>query len=216
MKSHIVGITKRQDFEAFEKNALVTLPNSISVARGVGGLALGYLMLRGVVSPGTAAVGALGLAVSDAEGSLINMAKKWLQKIRDGLRIWPSKQGVYADVANDKLFTGGVLVGGISGGYISGIAGLIAIPELATVAATAYATKRLDNPPIVGRFGKQGMIARFSTVSAYLMASAVENPTTSGILEKTGHVSTALALSLGALSCFDIYRQGKDAEAINP
>lgn len=208
-------ITKRSDFESIEKDALVTLPNVISLARALGGLVLGAAMYKGAIDPSTAAVASAGLAISDAEGSLINLAKRWPSGLRDGLRIWPSKQGVVTDVAADKVYMGGILAGGIFGGYINKTAGLMLIPELATVVASVYATKKLGHEPTVNKTGKWGMISRFSVVSAYLMSSAMSNETMANIFEKSGHGLTVAALGLGALSCYDVYKQGRDVDNQN-
>ncbi len=209
-------ITKREDFVDIEREANVTLPNLLSVARGVGGLALGYAMAKGTVSPETATAGALALAVSDAEGSLINLARNWPAKIRDGLRIWPSKLGVSLDASMDKVFMGGMLIGGIKGGYLPPLAGLIAVPEIATVATSAWATKKLGRAPEVHKTGKLGMIARFGAVSAYLASSMATNETISNILENSGHASTAVALGLGSLGCYDYFKQGRQGATTEP
>lgn len=202
-------ITKREDFADIEREANVTLPNLLSVARGVGGLALGYAMAKGAVSPEIATAGALALAVSDAEGSLINLGRKIPAKVRDGLRLWPSKLGAKLDVGMDKVFMAGMLVGGIKGGYLPPVAGLIAVPEVATVATSAWAGKKLGHNVEIHKTGKLGMIARFSAVSAYLASSMATNETVSNILENTGHVSTATAIGLGSLGCYDYFKQGR-------
>ncbi len=213
MKSVGFRLTKREDFAEIEKNSWLTTPNIISAGRAIGGVALGFLMAKGDISASTAIIGSAVAAASDAEGSLINVAKKWPSKVRDGLRIWPSEQGVKADVIADKIYTVAALAGGAIGGYINKAAGLIFVPEVATVAASVYAKNKLGEDPVVGREGKLGMIARFSAIGSYLVANAFQDESMpSRVMEGVGHASTATALVLGAMSCWDIIKQGRNAE----
>ncbi len=208
----VPGITRREDFVENERNSWFTAPNVISAGRAVGGLALGALLAKGDISASTAIAGSLVAAASDAEGSLINWAKKWPTKVRDGLRIWPSEQGVKADVIADKLYTVAVLAGGIVGGYINKTASVIVVPEVATAVASVYAKKKLGEDPVVGTEGKLGMIARFGAVASYLVANSLaEDSMSSKIMEGVGHVSTATALALGVASCYSIFKQGRNA-----
>lgn len=210
-------LTKREDFAEVERDSWLTTPNIISAGRAVGGIALGVLLARGDIGASTAVIGSVVAAASDAEGTLINWAKKWPSKLRDGLKVWPSEQGVKADVIADKIYTAGVLIGGIVGGYINKTASVIAVPEVATAVASVYAKKRLGEDPVVGPEGKVGMMARFSAVGSYLLANALpDGSLASRVAEGAGHVSTVTALALGALSCYNIYKQGRDAEMPAP
>lgn len=197
-------------FESKEReNAVLTLPNAMTAIRAVGGVVLGVEMARGNISPAVAAGSAIALAATDAEGTIINVAEPY-PEIRDSLRIWPSKLGRMTDVVADKVYVAGVLSGGMTSGTVPKTSGTaILATEVATSVATAYTTKKLDKEPRVSKIGKAGMIGRVAAVSSYFASKAIPNSKTSQVFEKAGHISTAAAVVLGALSCADIIRQSR-------
>lgn len=215
-------ITKTSDFENDQVDKKFTLPNMLSVARGVGGITLGALMAKypGVsVDTLTAAGTATAFAASDAEGSLIKVARNWPNKVKDTLKIWPSTYGVRWDVYGDKAFMLSLLGGGVAGGYIPVISLSLLVPEVSTAVTSLYAGRKMDKEPDVSAVGKVGMIARFAEIGAYLTAYTLKDkaPMASEVLTNTGYAMTASAFVLGFMSCYNVYKQGQDLpEIVSP
>jgi len=194
-----------------EKN--VTLPNAISVIRGVGGIALGIGLAKETITPKKATIFAALLAASDAEGSLITATKRLpdLQKI---LRIIPSRAGRNLDPIMDKVFAMAVLVGGGIGGQIpKWQAASIIATETATSASSAAAKLRHTNPE-ASKIGKIGMVARCGAIVADL---AVDNVAPNGlahdILTDTSNSLAIIATGLGAISCGQLIKRAMTGDS---
>jgi len=204
--------TKRSDFESLEaekansKHPNITLPNFLTLSRAVGGTAVGLAMGFNAIDAKSAFAYTAILAATDAEGTLINLGKKIPPKLRDFMRIWPSKWGTRWDPAADKALGVSALVGGIAGGLLPPATGLILGTELATVGATIYAKAKTGKDPEVTKEGKAGLIARFTAIPTLLGAQAVPNEIVSDSLMYTGYASTIAAVALGAVSCGQIIK----------
>jgi hypothetical protein len=147
-------------------DAYVTSPNLISTARGVGGLILGYFMMKNEVSPENAAYWSMALAASDMEGSLIRVSKNHpnLQRL---LLLKASKIGERLDPIFDKMCMAATFIGGLIGGQLpSYTAGLLA-GEAATVVSSGRARQNTGQDPEIGRVGKTGQILRFIVAPAF-------------------------------------------------
>jgi hypothetical protein len=208
-------LTESESFIGRERGTNLTFPNmALTSPRLVGGLLVGGLMATKNIDAAVAATSAFALAATDAEGTLINVADK-TPRLRDKLRIWPSKFGRDYDVIADKVYTAGMLGGGLIGGQIPLIPGLaIVASEMVTIGASANARTKIGENPQVSKWGKTAMISRFYALGAYITAPAVGDGPMSAVFENSGHVSAGLAVALGALSVMDIRRQGKLAEQI--
>lgn len=209
-------ITKTEEFKPYYHDATLTTPTGLSALRFLGGIGLGIGMARCEISPEMAAASAVGLAITDAEGSLIKLAQKWPSKIRDGLRVWPTKNGAAADVVADKAFMISALAGGVAGGYVPIPALALIAPETATIATTLHTRQKLGTDPDVPTIGKIGMVARFAEMGAYLTAHALEDntPALAENLQHVGYGLTATAFALGMASCYGIYKQAKGMDEL--
>lgn len=193
-----------RSFRNEEQDTYVTLPNLISLARGVGGLVLGRMYAKGTIRPAVGCAAAIALGVSDGEGSLINATKRFptMQRV---LRIVPSTFGRKADPVMDKLFTGSVLAGATVSGDLPLLQTIgILATEVASSVATAYVVKS-GVVPEVSILGKAAMSARCMSIGANLTASAVGGHETSceGLLN-IGRVTAVAATALGVASCYKL------------
>jgi phosphatidylglycerophosphate synthase len=190
-----------------ETDDVATLPNGLSVFRGVGGVALGVGLAIGM-DPTFAAASVLALAMSDAEGSLISATNRFprLQKL---LHIYPSKIGRYLDVVTDKMFGLSVLAGGAIGGQIPiwQAADILTI-EVATSTASIIAKMRHADPE-TSKIGKIGTVARFAVMATDLIAAAMSPHTglPREILQDGSDGLAVTAITLGALSCSQFVKQ---------
>src|ERR1035437_6346226 len=146
---HNMGL---KSFKAVEENLSLTLPNALSVSRGVGGIALGIGLATGTVDPTTALVSAAVLGATDAEGLTITATSR-LPRLQRALRIIPSTIGRKLDPVMDKVYGLSVLLGATIGGEVphwqgAGIIGT----EVATSVVTLLAVKR-GNDPEVSKIG---------------------------------------------------------------
>lgn len=190
-----------------EQDATLTIPNAISVGRGAGGLALGAMLATSNIDPSTALVASAGLGLSDMEGSLIGATSKW-PRLQQRLKIIPSTIGRKLDPVMDKLFGLSVLTGAAAGGQmpIEQAAPLIAT-EVLTAATTMYVTSKGSDPE-VSKAGTWGMVSRVGAIVLNLAASAnTELDTVHEALEIGGAMSTTAAVTLGVVSCHNIWRQ---------
>jgi hypothetical protein len=194
------------DFESEEnKDAYFTLPNAISVARGVGGLAVGVGLAMGNISPEEALVATAVLGASDAEGISIELTKRF-PRLQRALRILPSKVGRFIDPIMDKLFAVSVFIGGMFAGYIPLEQGLpILATEAGTAIVTGIATERDGEAPVVSEVGTWGMVARIGSMVLNFAASA-ETGSAQEVLAAGGIAFTAGAVILGTMSAINIYR----------
>jgi len=197
-----------KSFHDVETNQIATLPNAMSVCRGVGGVALGVGLATGSIDPAMATISAVALIASDAEGSLISATLNY-PRVQKYLRIFPSKAGRALDAATDKMFAISVLAGGYIGGEIPlWQAASIGATELATTTASLIAKLR-HREPEASKIGKIGMVARGAVIIADLAASAL-SPQTSlvqEILVKGSDVLAVAAVGLGAISCGQLVKR---------
>lgn len=189
-----------------EQDVILTTPNGISAARGGGGIVLGGLLATKGIEPESALAAASVLAVSDAEGALIQMTAN-MPRLQRLLRTVPSKIGRKLDPVMDKLFAASVFFGASIGGQIPlGQAIPILATETATAASTLYVASKGGDPE-VSNAGTWGMIARMGSIVLNLAAYSVEPSDLHNTLSTGGIVSTVVAVGLGALSCTEIIRQ---------
>ncbi len=197
-----------RSFRHTETDRVATLPNAISVFRGVGGIALGVGLATGGIDPASAAISAAVLTASDAEGSLISLTNHY-PIIQQRLRILPSKIGRDLDPLTDKMFGLAVLLGGAIGREIPiWQAASILVTESATGIASIVAKIRHKDPES-SKIGKIGMVARCAVITADLVASALGAQThlAHEILVDGGDGLAVLAAGLGAISCGQLVKR---------
>lgn len=204
-------------FEAEEREKeIVTLPNAMTAARAVGGAMFGAAMCRYNIPAGVALTSAVGLAATDAEGTVINASKKFPQ-IQEKLRIWPSKVGRMTDVVADKVYVVGLMAGGMASGIIPNSSGAaILAAEVITAGITfrvANKLKKIDQEPSVSSVGKIGMIARVGAISAYFTSAVITNETVANVVDNTGHATTIGAVACGVLSSIDLWKQQPESDS---
>ncbi len=195
-------------FKNVEGEKKITLPNLMSVARGVGGVLLGAGMAANVVDPGTAAVTAAGLAATDAEGSVI-IATRRLPRLQKALNIVPSSWGRILDPIADKAYALGIFGGGMANGAVPLELGIpVAGTEFATMVATQVATHRRGGEvPETGPVNKIGMVERMQFIAGELGAHATHGAVHDA-LSVFGKVGFGGAVALGTASAINIWRQG--------
>ncbi len=192
-----------RSFKGSERENNLTLPNAISIARGIGGTVFGVLLATGHISPDTALLSVGVLGASDAEGSLITITNSF-PRIQNFFRIWPTRLGKKLDVAGDKAFVLSTLIGGAIGGEIPTWQAVgIGATELATATTTLAITKITGKEPDVSKIGTFGMILRAGALITDLCVTAFSGHPglTREILQDGSDITAATAIALGALSC---------------
>ena len=156
-----------------EQDAIATTPNAISAGRALAGLALFGLLARNKIDPKIAVTASAVAAVSDFEGSLVRLTNNY-PRAQKWLRLIPSKFGRKLDPIADKVFGVGVLAGGLIGGQIPKLPGsAILATELITAGVSATA-EVMGKDPEVSKGGKVGLGLRFTSITSYLIANAVD------------------------------------------
>lgn len=191
-----------------ESDKIFTLLNALTAARAIGGIALGLGMAKYQLDSTFVAGAAATLAVTDAEGTLLDATRR-LPRLQKALRIIPSKIGRFTDPIADKIYGISIIGGGLASGSIPAYDGFgILATELATATVTGIATLQGKETEVSG-VGKLGMIARCGAIASHLTAAAVGSGDLHEALTYTGHGSAGLAVVLGAMSCFKIFRHSR-------
>lgn len=195
----------RENFKSVESNEKLTLPTVMSFARLFGGAALGYALARNNIDPNAAFATAAVLGATDAEGNVIQMARR-APRLQKALRIVPTTFGRLMDPVADKVFAVSVFAGGAVGGYIEP---KVAIPILATEVATAASTGIVKavtgEEPQVTTAGKAGMVGRCAAMGTALLASGTTGNAQEA-LEAVTYAVTGASVVLGSISCGQIIR----------
>lgn len=193
-----------------ESDRYITTLNAMSAGRAVGGAVLGVGMATGAVGPEAAVIATVGLAATDAEGSLY-VATQRFPRMQKALGIIPSRWGRMLDPIADKIFVASVFLGGMAGGLIDPYDGVpILATEAATTAATGYVRHKNGEYPEVSKAGKASMVARCGSVLLNLCAAASEDQLYQESLQWAAHGMTAGAAILGMLSIKNILAQRKN------
>lgn len=187
-------------FNGKEVNRSFTLPNALSVARGLGGVAFGVGLVTSKLSPRQAFVATGILVASDMEGSLITATAKW-PALQQQLKIWPSDIGRKLDPLADKLFGFTSFLGGTISGEVPLRHGLpIMANELFMGNVTLY--KQLKGrEPQTTLVGTLVMVARCGVLLADMAANATQGPL-EGRLQKTADALAIVAVGGGAISSY--------------
>ena len=197
-----------ESFKAIESKDALTSLNGLSVARALGGLALGYGMVKYNLSPELVFGSTVVLAASDMEGSLYTGTKRF-PRLQKALRIWPSELGRKLDPLADKIFGVSVFAGGLISETLPTVpSAAILATEVVTAGTTLAVTAINDGEaPEVSNIGKAGMIARCGAVVSYLAANVVESQPVHDAMMYAGHASSFAAVALGGISSWLIARQ---------
>ncbi|MEI9913894.1 MAG: CDP-alcohol phosphatidyltransferase family protein [Candidatus Saccharibacteria bacterium] len=200
-----------KSFKSVEQDDILTLPNAVSVARGVGGVVLGTLLAtKGIDATSAFNVG-FALAVSDMEGSTIALTSKF-PRLQKALRIIPSSAGRYIDPVADKVFAVSFITGATIAGYEPRwqAAGILAT-ETATAGVSIY-KKHKGGDPETSKTGSVGMVVRCLSVAANMAipAYAGTSEIAHDVLSTTGNVTSVAAIGLGAISCAMLSRTPTD------
>jgi phosphatidylglycerophosphate synthase len=191
-----------ESFVNEEQEALLTLPNALTTARLMGGLAVCEVLAKGTISPEAAFIATGVLAATDLEGLSIRMTRRF-PRLQKTFNIIPTKLGRKFDPIADKVFGVGVIGGGLIGGQIPLLPGAaILATELAT-AGVSVTAQLMGRDPEVSKVGKFGLMARFGTIMTYLGANALAvggHEKVHDILYTGANAATVGAVALGAFS----------------
>lgn len=191
-----------------ESDKNFTLLNVLTAARAVGGVALGLGMAKYQLDPTFVAGAAATLALTDAEGTLLDATRRF-PRLQKAMRIIPSRIGRFTDPIADKIYAISIMGGGLASGSIPVYDGFgILATEIATAMVTGVATLQGKETEVSG-IGKLGMIARCGAIASHLSAAAVGSGDLHEALTYTGHGSAGLAVVLGTMSCLKIFQQSK-------
>jgi hypothetical protein len=196
-----------------ETERLVTLPNMMTFARGIGGIVLGAAMWRHGIDPYAAAGAVVGAGVSDAEGNLIKFFndRPRLSGIRNKLRIHASKFGRKGDPVADRLFVVGALAGGLAGSYLPLVDVAPVLASEALITGVSLTQEAQGHDVQVNKWGKGGLLARGTMLVTDIAASGMHG-TAQEVTQTVGHGLAAAAVGMAVLNVYTLVQQARSPQ----